>query len=70
MTTHRPCLDALTEAMALPSLAAVLRNPHRIVVVPDQALATVPSGQEAQGPPRHNRRQQGRIQDYGERRAG
>ncbi len=62
--THRPCLEALSVAMALPS----------VVAVPDQA----PHGGDiggsdrttAQGPPRHTRRQQGRIRDYYERRAG
>ncbi len=62
--THRPCLEALSAAMALPS----------VVAVPDQALhggdIGGSNGYAAQGSPRHTRRQQGRIRDYGERRAG
>lgn len=57
----REYLEALSAAMALP----------KVVAVPDQALRGGDIGGSdrttAQGPPR---RQQGRIQDYGERRAG
>lgn len=64
MTPHRPCLDNLTEAMALPSVEAIetaMRAP--VFEYPPWFLDVY-----GQGPPRQ-RRQQGRIQDYG-RRAG